>query len=1273
MKMSGISERNSLICKIKASGLFDEDWYLRTYPDVAASSLDPVEHYLRIGAWLGREPGPDFDTGLYLREHPEVGHLDILPFVHSIIKDDPPEEAVVEIIEVADEAADPVAYSVLPLDEAYYLLHNADVASAGLSARVHFDANGYRELRNPHADFDIWWYTQNYLLGTPDSEVNALAHYNQTGAALGYLPCPPRPVSFDAAHARPLPQNPRRICLFAAYDTDGIVDDYALAYLRDMARHADIYYLADCAMDPAEMAKLDGLVKGAWAERHGMYDFGSWSILARDHVGWDMIEAYDELILANDSCYLVHPLEETFATMAARPCAWWGLQATKGMISTAHQNKILEEAPVSISDIKAHHLDRFETDPLYDFHVGSYFLAFRKDVINDPGFRRVLDNVGEEASKLRIIRKYEIGLTRFLISKGYEFDTLVETVTKQHPIFTERAFDLIDAGFPLLKRYFLTQNHYKVKGLAQWVSRIHQANPDVDVDILEANLNRVGDAFKLYNNFHIGRDAVMSRAPRSEEEMRSEDLKTPKYDHWWAFPVCSYSHLFSDNTRALFERVKNDPAIKKIILTRSAHIKVEGVNVVIVPLHSYEGQSYLLRARQVFLRHGVRSNVGYPLSSDLHNFHNLWHGIPLKRIGYASLDQAETLKDQEVQNKRLRSVIASSDVDHLAMTAAYWPLNFHDIWVTGLPRHDIILAPEDQLPKDFAPRTQRLKDRLQGRKFMLFAPTFRADQANGYYSFSDAEVQQLANWLNANNIVMGIREHMADTTRLYSSQLLGNCFFDVSERHYPDIELLYRHADMLLTDYSSCFIDFMLTGRPMASFAFDHDSYADTQRGLFYDQKMVFPGPVCYTFTELMTGLEKLIETPTQAELQAYDWKVSFFHKYRDCFNSDRVVARVKETYSGSKLLWEKTAPLPDSATRTATFVYSPTHNSTNRHRIFNLVEHLRDLGWTCRVVSEGQLKPAALQSADVMFICRIPMSESLRDFCETFHVGGGRIVFDTDDLIHDIEAFSQSEYFRQSPEFASDYKVLSVRTQQMIERADLVTATTSALAENLAGTGKRVKVVPNSISAALFAKFSAPTAPRNEDGKIHLCYLSGDALHSEDFAQCRTALMRVLARHSQVKLHVIGASDQPETAAASSDALIDHINYGPMPYEALHEFITGMDINLAPLAPSLFNDCKSEMNIVDAALHRVPTVASPTRSYINTIIDGKNGMLAQSAQAWEAALERLISDADLRRKLGHAAFETIVPKFSAPSSARLLAAEINEMLRPETPSRKLG
>ena len=56
------------VAMIRDSGLFDVAWYLDSYPDVADSGLDPIEHYLTIGAAKGYNPHPLFDTGFYARQ-----------------------------------------------------------------------------------------------------------------------------------------------------------------------------------------------------------------------------------------------------------------------------------------------------------------------------------------------------------------------------------------------------------------------------------------------------------------------------------------------------------------------------------------------------------------------------------------------------------------------------------------------------------------------------------------------------------------------------------------------------------------------------------------------------------------------------------------------------------------------------------------------------------------------------------------------------------------------------------------------------------------------------------------------------------------------------------------------------------------------------------------------------------------------------------------------------------------------------------------------------
>lgn len=64
--------------------LFDADWYLAEYPDVANTSMDPAEHYLLHGAAEGRNPGPDFSTHQYLFDHPDVADSGENPLLHFL-------------------------------------------------------------------------------------------------------------------------------------------------------------------------------------------------------------------------------------------------------------------------------------------------------------------------------------------------------------------------------------------------------------------------------------------------------------------------------------------------------------------------------------------------------------------------------------------------------------------------------------------------------------------------------------------------------------------------------------------------------------------------------------------------------------------------------------------------------------------------------------------------------------------------------------------------------------------------------------------------------------------------------------------------------------------------------------------------------------------------------------------------------------------------------------------------------------------------------------
>ena len=128
-------------------------------------------------------------------------------------------------------------------------------------------------------------------------------------------------------------------------------------------------------------------------------------MLARDLVGWDTIEQYDELV-GQRLPALCSPSTK-FARMEAWACDWWGLRATYEDFTTSTSSGLA--VPWDFHDVEEQ-MRQIDLWRYNDFiHVGSYFVAYRRRVIDDPEFRARLDAVAPQSDKTTIILKYEIG------------------------------------------------------------------------------------------------------------------------------------------------------------------------------------------------------------------------------------------------------------------------------------------------------------------------------------------------------------------------------------------------------------------------------------------------------------------------------------------------------------------------------------------------------------------------------------------------------------------------------------------------------------------------------------------------------------------------------------------------------------------------------------------------------------------------------------------------------------------------------------------------
>jgi DNA-binding protein H-NS len=75
------------VALIAESDLFDAEWYMEVYPDVAESekfAKNPAAHYALFGGFEGRNPCPEFHSAFYIRTNADVAKARINPLVHYL-------------------------------------------------------------------------------------------------------------------------------------------------------------------------------------------------------------------------------------------------------------------------------------------------------------------------------------------------------------------------------------------------------------------------------------------------------------------------------------------------------------------------------------------------------------------------------------------------------------------------------------------------------------------------------------------------------------------------------------------------------------------------------------------------------------------------------------------------------------------------------------------------------------------------------------------------------------------------------------------------------------------------------------------------------------------------------------------------------------------------------------------------------------------------------------------------------------------------------------
>ena len=242
----------------------------------------------------------------------------------------------------------------------------------------------------------------------------------------------------------------------------------------------------------------------------------------------------------------------------------------------------------------------------------------------------------------------------------------------------------------------------------------------------------------------------------------------------------------------------------------------------------------------------------------------LWHGAPLKHIELDLLRKRlkSTPNWLHPAIKLQKKIIGRyPHYDYLVSTSTWFVDNaFRHCFkakrfiATGYPRNDILFGwPEPDsveyrlahLNVDMKTLERVREAKVEGMKICLYVPTFRNDMSDPFQT--KIELRRLSEFAQKNGFIFVLKLHPFMQGK-YRIDLFPHL---IEYAPVGDIYPLMPHCDLLITDYSSIFFDFLLIDRPIIFFPYDLDHYISQDRAMYFDYDVMTPGPKCYAYEEL--------------------------------------------------------------------------------------------------------------------------------------------------------------------------------------------------------------------------------------------------------------------------------------------------------------------------------------------------------------------------------------------------------------------------------------
>jgi len=211
--------------------------------------------------------------------------------------------------------------------------------------------------------------------------------------------------------------------------------------------------------------------------------------------------------------------------------------------------------------------------------------------------------------------------------------------------------------------------------------------------------------------------------------------------------------------------------------------------------------------------------------------------------------------------------------------------------MVGCKKEDIVVMGEPMNDKIFNPDTKVFEDlfgyKILKDKNLLYAPTWRQNGGLKLFPFRDMDWNNLACFLEENNINIFLRTHPAfeDDLSFYTKKTKRIKI--INSDLIEDINDVISLFDIVISDYSSVFTGYLMSQKKVLFLPYDLDEYEENM-GFVLPYHAATPGPKPTTMKEFKKEIIKLLDNPEYFKEEIN--KASYmFNSYQSNNNSELV------------------------------------------------------------------------------------------------------------------------------------------------------------------------------------------------------------------------------------------------------------------------------------------------------------------------------------------------------------------------------------------------